>query len=117
MVRGAVQGIAAVALLFVGTLFVADHHDRETFLAVVAGFSMILAGMGIVVGVWFWTACSGDIRRLRYWHTITSQSESATIVAPVFVRAGVLALVLFPAALGLYHLVDNAAYDSWLYGS
>ncbi|MFG2030475.1 DUF6336 family protein [Streptomyces sp. NPDC048825] len=117
VVRGAAQGIAAVALLFIGTLFVADHHDRETFLAVVAGFSMVLAGIGIVVGVCFWTACSGDIRRLRDWGTITSQSESATIVAPVFVRAGVLALVLFPGALGLYHLVDNAAYDSWLYGS
>jgi predicted DNA-binding transcriptional regulator YafY len=32
-------------------------------------------------------------------------------------RNPVLALVLFPGALGLYHLVDNAAYDSWLYGS
>lgn len=39
------------------------------------------------------------------------------IMAPVLVRAGVLALVLLPGALGLYHLVDNAAYDGWLYGS
>ncbi|NGO10180.1 hypothetical protein G5C60_21955 [Streptomyces sp. HC44] len=117
VVRGAVQGIAAVALLCVGALFVADHHDRETFLAVVAGFSMVFAGVGIVVGGGFWAACSGDIRRLRDWRTITGQSESVTIVAPVFLRAGVLALVLFPGALGLYHLVDNAAYDSWLYGS
>ncbi|WP_220450458.1 DUF6336 family protein [Streptomyces flaveus] len=117
VVRGAVQGIAAVALLFIGTLFVADHHDRETFLAVVGGFSMVFAGVGIVVGVWFWTACSGDIRRWRDWRTITGQYEGVTIMAPVLVRAGVLALVLFPGALGLYHLVDNAAYDSWLYGS
>jgi hypothetical protein len=28
----------------------------------------------------------------------------------------VLALVLFPGAFGLHHLVDGTAYDSWLYG-
>lgn len=49
-VRGAVQGIAAVVLLFVGMFFVADHHDRETFLAVVAGFSAVLAGTGSCSG-------------------------------------------------------------------
>ncbi|WAU81950.1 DUF6336 family protein [Streptomyces sp. Qhu-G9] len=117
VLRGTVQGIAAVALLVVGMLFVADHHDRETFLAVTAGFSAVLAGTGIVFGVFFWTACGGDIRRWRDWRTITGQTGGVMIMAPTLVRVGVLALVLFPGALGLYHLVDDAAYDSWLYGS
>ncbi|MFI6494330.1 DUF6336 family protein [Streptomyces sp. NPDC050564] len=117
VVRGAVQGIAAVALLCAGTPFVAGHQDRETFLAVVAGFAAVLAGTGIVIGGFFWTACAGDIRRWRDWRTITGQTGGVMIMAPVLVRSGVLALVFFPGALGLYHLVDNAAYDSWLYGS
>ncbi|MGW3651662.1 DUF6336 family protein [Streptomyces sp. NPDC000878] len=117
VVRGAVQGIAAVALLCAGTPFVAGHRDRETFLAVVGGCSMVCAGVGIVVGAFFWTACAGDLRRWRDWRTITGQTGGVMIMAPVLVRAGVLALVLFPGALGLYHLVDNAAYGSWLYGS
>ncbi|MEH0424692.1 DUF6336 family protein [Streptomyces sp. B21-083] len=117
VVRGAVQGVAAVALLCAGTPFVADHRDRETFLAVVAGFSMVFAGMGIVIGAFFWTACAGDLRRWRDWRTITGQTGGVMIMAPALVRAGVLALVLFPGALGLYHLVDSAAYGSWLYGS
>ncbi|WP_225858714.1 DUF6336 family protein [Streptomyces albicerus] len=117
VVRGAVQGIAAVVLLFVGMFFVADHHDRETFLAVVGGFSAVFAGTGIVFGGFFWAVCAGDIRRWRDWRTITGQTGGVMIMAPVLVRSGVLALVLFPGALGLYHLVDNAAYDSWLYGS
>lgn len=115
--RGGVQGVAAVALLCVATPFIADHHDRETFLAVVAGFSMVFAGVGVVIGGFFWTACAGDIRRWRDWRTITGQTGGVMIMAPVLVRSGFLALVLFPGALGLYHLVDNAAYDSWLYGS
>ncbi|TQK42296.1 hypothetical protein FBY35_0008 [Streptomyces sp. SLBN-118] len=65
----------------------------------------------------FWTAYGGDIRRWRDVRTITGQTGCVMIKAPVLVRAGVLALVLFPGALGLYHLVDNSAYDSWLYGS
>lgn len=117
VVRGVLQGVAAVALLCAGTPFVADHRDRETFLAVVAGFSMVGAGMGIVVGAFFWTACAGDLRRWRDWRTITGQTGGVMIMAPVLVRGGVLALVLFPGALGLYHLVDSAAYGSWLYGS
>lgn len=117
VVRGAVQGVAAVALLCVGMFFVADHHDRVTFLAVVSGFSAVFAGVGIVFGGFFWAVCLGDIRRWRDWRTITGQTGAVTIMAPALVRAGVLALVLFPGGLGLYHLVDNAAYDSWLYGS
>ncbi|WP_461020639.1 DUF6336 family protein [Streptomyces daliensis] len=117
VVRGAVQGVAAVVPLAVSMFFVTDHHDRETFLAVVAGFAMVFAGVGIVFGIFFWTACGGDIRRWRDIRTITGQYEAVTIMAPALVRAGVLALVLFPCALGLYHLVDAAAYDSWLYGS
>lgn len=111
------QGIAAVALLSLGTPFVADHGDRETFLAVVAGFSAILAGVGIVIGAFFWAVCLGDIRRWRDWRTITGRTGGVSIMAPVLVRAGVLAVVLFSGALGLYHLVDNAAYSSWWYGN
>ncbi|MGW0476249.1 DUF6336 family protein [Streptomyces coeruleorubidus] len=36
--------------------------------------------------------------------------------APVLLRVGVLALVLFPGAFGLHYLVDGAEYGSWLYG-
>ncbi|WP_251022026.1 DUF6336 family protein [Streptomyces sp. ISL-10] len=115
VVRGAVHGIAAVALLAVGCLFVTDHHDRETFLAVVAGFAMVGSGVGIVFGGLFWAACAGDVRRWRDWRTITGQTGGVMITAPALVRMGVLALVLFPGALGLYHLVDNAPYG-FLYG-
>ncbi|MGX6744755.1 DUF6336 family protein [Streptomyces xantholiticus] len=117
VVRGAAQGIAAVALLSVAMLFVTDHHDRETFLSVAAGLSAVSAGVGVVIGAFFWAVCSGDIRRRRDWRTVTGQTEGVTIMAPALVRTGVLALVLFPGALGLHHLVDNAGYNTWLYGS
>ncbi|GAA3917175.1 hypothetical protein GCM10023084_80180 [Streptomyces lacrimifluminis] len=70
-----------------------------------------------MIGAFVWTACAGDLRRWRAWRTITGQTGSVMIMAPALVRTGVLALVLFPGALGLYHLVDDAAYGSWLYGS
>ncbi|MFF8833464.1 DUF6336 family protein [Streptomyces sp. NPDC015131] len=114
--RGALYGLAAVPLLGAGALFVGDHHDRMTFLAVVGGFSASLAAFGIVIGLFFWWACGGDIRRCRDWRTVRSQSASVTVAAPVLLRLGVLALVLFPGAFGLYHLVDAAGYDSRLYG-
>ncbi|WP_282702598.1 DUF6336 family protein [Streptomyces sp. CC219B] len=38
------------------------------------------------------------------------------ITGPAFVRVGVLALVVGLAGFGLYHLVDDASYGSWLYG-
>lgn len=117
VVRGAVHGVVAVALLAVGSLFIADHHDRETFLAVVGGFAMVGSGVGIVFGGLFWAVCAGDVRRWRDWRTVTGQTEAVTVMAPALVRLGVLALVLFPGAFGLYHLVDDAAYDSFLYGS
>ncbi|MEV3987494.1 DUF6336 family protein [Streptomyces sp. NPDC049837] len=114
--RGALYGLAAVPLLGVASLFVADHHDRMTFLAVVAGFAASLAGTAILFGLFFWWACGGDIRRCRDWRTIKGQSDSLTVAAPVMVRLGVLALVLFPGAVGLYHLVDGAGYGTLLYG-
>ncbi|UYQ65596.1 DUF6336 family protein [Streptomyces peucetius] len=117
VVRGAVQGLVAVVLLAVGSLFVADHHGRETFLAVVGGFAMAGSGVGVVFGGLFWAVCGGDVRRWRDWRTITGQTGAVTVMAPALVRLGVLALVLFPGAFGLYHLVDNAPYDSFLHGS
>lgn len=115
--RGALYGLVAVPLLGVASLFVGDHHDRMTFLAVVGGFAASLAGVGILFGLFFWWACGGDIRRCRDWRTVKGQTESVTVAAPVLLRLGVLALVLFPGAVGLYHLVDGAGYDTWLYGN
>lgn len=115
--RGALYGVVAVPLLGVASLFVADHHDRMTFLAVVGGFAASLAAVGMVFGLLLWWTCGGDIRRCRDWRTVKGQTESVTVAAPVVVRLGVLALVLFPGAVGLYHVVDSAGYDSWLYGS
>ncbi|MDQ1007208.1 hypothetical protein QFZ82_001693 [Streptomyces sp. V4I23] len=117
VVRGAVQGIAAVVLLAVVSLFVPDHHDRETFLAVVAGFAMVGSGVCIVFGGFFWAVCGGDVRRWCDWRTITGQTEAVTVMGPALFRLGVLALVLFPGAFGLYEVVDNAPYDSWMYGA
>jgi hypothetical protein len=117
VVRGVGHGIAAIVLLAAAMLFVTDHHDRETFLSVVAGFSAVSAGVGIVFGAFFWAVSCGDIRRWRDWRTLVGQTDAVTIMAPALVRTGVLPLVLFPGALGLYHLVDDAAYGSWLYGS
>ncbi|MGY0061667.1 DUF6336 family protein [Streptomyces sp. LZ34] len=56
---------------------------------------------------------------MRPWtrRTVTGQTESVTVAAPVLVRCGVVGLVLAPVALWLYGVVDEAAYDSWLYGS
>ncbi|MEU3895193.1 DUF6336 family protein [Streptomyces sp. NPDC045251] len=114
--RGALYGVAAVPLLGAASLFVGDHHDRTTFLAVIGGFAAAMAVVGILVGLFFWWACGGDIRRCRDWRTIRGQAGPVTVAAPVVLRIGVLALVLFSGAFGLYHLVDGAGYDSWLYG-
>ncbi|MFI7019977.1 DUF6336 family protein [Streptomyces sp. NPDC050164] len=114
--RGALYGLAAVPLLGVASLFVGDHHDRTTFLAVAGGFAAAMAVVGILTGLFFWWACGGDIRRCRDWRTVRGQAGPVTVAAPVLLRIGVLALVLFPGALGLHHLVDGAGYDSWLYG-
>ncbi|MFD5337482.1 DUF6336 family protein [Streptomyces hawaiiensis] len=114
--RGALYGLAAVPLLGVVSLFVGDHHDRTTFLAVAGGFAAAMAVVGILIGLFFWWACGGDIRRCRDWRTVRGQAGPVTVAAPVLLRIGVLALVLFPGAFGLYHLVDGAGYGSWLYG-
>ncbi|MFE5754465.1 DUF6336 family protein [Streptomyces massasporeus] len=116
MERGALYGLAAVPLLGVASLFVGDHHDRTTFLAVAGGLAGAMAAVGILIGLFFWWACEGDVRRCRDWHTVESQAGPVTVAAPVLLRVGVLALVLFPGAFGLYHLVDGAGYDGWLYG-
>jgi hypothetical protein len=88
-------------LLGVASLFVGDHHDRTTFLAVAGGFAAAMAVVGILIGLFFWWACAGDIRRCRDWRTVRGQAGPVTVAAPVLLRIGVLALVLFPGALGL----------------
>lgn len=114
--RGALFGMAALPLLGVASLFVGDHHNRRTFLAVVGLFAAFTAVMGIPLGLLFWSACGGDIRRCRDWHTVTGQTGPITVAAPVLLRVGVLAVVLCPGAFGLQYLVDGAKYGSWLYG-
>ncbi|MEU8828426.1 DUF6336 family protein [Streptomyces sp. NPDC048636] len=116
VLRGVLYGLAAIPLVAIGSLGVSDHHERMTFLAVTGGFAMVGGGVFTVAGLGLWAACGGDIRRCRDWRTITGQAGSATVAAPVLVRVGVLALVLFPGAFGLYHLVDSADYDSWFHG-
>ncbi|GAA2766497.1 hypothetical protein GCM10010103_55380 [Streptomyces paradoxus] len=115
--RGALYGLAAVPLLGVASLFVGDHHDRGTFLGVVGLLAAFIAVMGILLGLFFWWTCGGDIRRCRDWHTVTGQAGPITVAAPVLLRVGVLALVLLPGAFGLHFLVEGAEYGSWLYGS
>jgi hypothetical protein len=115
--RGALYGLAAVPLLGMASLFFGDHHDRTTFLAVVGWFAAFTAVVGILIGLFFWWTCGGDIRRCRDWHTVTGQAGPITVAAPVLLRVGMLALVLFPGAFGLHHLVDGAEYGSWLYGN
>ncbi|MEU1940638.1 DUF6336 family protein [Streptomyces coeruleorubidus] len=114
--RGALYGLAAVPLLGVASLFFGDHYDRTTFLGVVGFFAAVMAVVGILIGLLFWSACGGDIRRCRDWRTVKGQAGPVTVAAPVPLRIGVLALVLCPGAFGLHHLVDSAGYDSWLYG-
>ncbi|MEU6474496.1 DUF6336 family protein [Streptomyces massasporeus] len=116
MARGALYGLAAVPLLGMASLCVGDHHDRTTFLAVAGGLAGAMAAVGILIGLFFWWACEGDVRRCRDWHTLEGQAGPVTVAAPVLLRVGVLALVLFPGAFGLHHWVDGAGYDSWLYG-
>ncbi|MDG9711344.1 DUF6336 family protein [Streptomyces sp. DH10] len=115
--HGALYGLAAVPLLGVASLFVGDHHDRRTFLGVVGLFAVFVAVVGILLGLFFWWTCGGDIRRCRDWRTVRGQAGPVTVAAPVLLRIGVLALVLFPGAFGLHFLVDGAEYGSWLYGN
>jgi len=117
LLRGALYGLASIVVLLIAMLCVGDHSDREEFLAVVGGIALVFGGVFVVFGALFWAVCGGDIRRWRDFRSITSQWEGATIMAPAMVRCGVTALVLAPAAIGLYGVVDEAAYGSWLYGS
>ncbi|PPS69688.1 MULTISPECIES: DUF6336 family protein [Streptomyces] len=115
--RGALYGLTAVPLLGVASLLVGDHHHRRTLLGVVGLVAAFIAVVGILVGLFFWWTCGGDIRRCRDWRTVTGQAGPIAVAAPVLLRIGVLALVLFPGAFGLHHLVDGAEYGSWLYGN
>ncbi|MFD0415261.1 DUF6336 family protein [Streptomyces sp. NPDC127108] len=117
LVRGTLYGVAGNVVPLVGLGLVEDHAERRTFLAVVSGLGLIAGAFCLLVGLFFWSACGSDVRRWRDLRTITGQTEAVTVMAPALVRLGMTGLLLFPGAYGLYHLVDNAAYDSWLYGS
>jgi hypothetical protein len=114
--RGALYGLAAVPLFGLTSLFVGDHDDRRTFLAVLGLLAAFTAVVGILVGLFFWWTCGGDIRRCRDWHTVKGQAGPITVAAPVLLRVGVLALMLSPGAFCLHFLVDGAEYGGWLYG-
>ncbi|MFF4272775.1 DUF6336 family protein [Streptomyces sp. NPDC001536] len=114
--RGALFGVGAAAVLTVGMLFIADHHDREEFLSVVGGISLFFALGLLVFGALLWAISGGDVRRWRDVKTITGQNGAQFIMAPTCVRLGMAGLVFAPVAIGLYNLVDQAASDSWLYG-
>lgn len=49
--RGALYGLAAVPLLAAASLFIGDHHNRLTFLAVAGMLAAALAVSGILVGL------------------------------------------------------------------
>ncbi|MBT3164521.1 hypothetical protein HTV80_15595 [Streptomyces sp. Vc74B-19] len=112
--RGIVFGLLGVVPLVLVTMSISDHSDREEFLAVFSVLA-IFGAFFLVVGTGFWWLSKEDIRRLRDWSTITTQAASVTIIGPTFLRSGLCLLVLGAAAFGLYHLVDAAPYDSWLY--
>ncbi|WP_225627091.1 DUF6336 family protein [Streptomyces werraensis] len=113
--RGVVFGLLGVVPLVLVTLSISDHSDREEFLAVFSALA-IFGALFLVIGAGFWWLSKEDIRRLRDWSTITTQADSVTVIGPIFLRSGLCLLVLGAAAFGLYHLVDAAPYDSWLYG-
>lgn len=113
--RGALFGLVGTVPLAVTALCIADHHDRQEFLSIVSGIGLFGA-CSFVVGAGFWWASGGDIRRWRDWRTITGQTAAVTVVGPLFMRLGMLLVVLGVAAFGLSHLVDAAPYGSWLHG-
>ncbi|MFI9150159.1 DUF6336 family protein [Streptomyces sp. NPDC053367] len=115
VLRGAMFGVVGATVAAVAALAEGDHDERLEFLAGVSGMCLIGGGFLLLIGLYFWSACDGDLRRVRDWRSVTSQWEGPTVVTPVFVRLGALALVVAPAAIGLYQLVDGAPYGSWLY--
>lgn len=112
LARGVRFGLIGIVPLSVVAFCIADHHDREEFPSVVGGISLIFGAVLLVVGAGFWWASGGDARR---WRTIEGHTAAATVVGPAAVRLGALLVVLGPAAIGLYHVVDAAPYGSWLY--
>ncbi|MEU6260496.1 DUF6336 family protein [Streptomyces sp. NPDC047043] len=113
--RGALYGVGAAAAPCVGSLFISGHSERQEFLAVSGGLCLIMGGGLLAIGLFFWMCCGGDIRRWRDWRTVKGQNDAPTVVAPGRVRLGTAAVVASPAAIGMYHLVDRASFDSWLY--
>lgn len=111
--RGVALGLLGVVPLVVAALSISGHSDRREFLAVVGGVVGLFGACLLVVGVGFWWASAGDIRRVRDWRTITTQGAAVTLVGPLFLRSGLCLLVFGAAALGLDQLVAAAPYGSW----
>ncbi|MEV6395877.1 DUF6336 family protein [Streptomyces sp. NPDC051907] len=114
--RGVAFGLLGVVPLVAAALRITDHSDRREFLAVVSGLVGLFGAILLVIGAGFWWASARDVRRLRDWHTLTTQAASVTIVGPLFLRSGLFLLVLGAAAFGLYQLVADSPYGSWLHG-
>jgi hypothetical protein len=114
LLRGPVFGVGGTVVAAMAAPAVGDHSDREEFLGGVGALSLIGGGFLLLVGLFFWSACGGDIRRVRDWRSVTSQFDGPIVVSPVSVRLGALGLVVGAAAFGLYELMDAASYGSWL---
>lgn len=105
--RSLVVGLLGVVPLVVATLGVTDGSAREEFVTVVGFLAGLLGAGSTVTGAGFWWASAGDIRRMRDWGTVTTQAASITLIGPVFLRCGLILLVLAVASLGLYPLVAS----------
>ncbi|MER6674618.1 DUF6336 family protein [Streptomyces sp. NPDC000983] len=117
LLRGSLVGLCAAVLLpVVGLLFVGDHHDREEGFGVFGALVLFLGAGFLLLGLLFWLLSRADIRRLRDWGTITTQSASITLVGPAFVRVGLFGLILGLAGVAFSVLVGQASYGSWIHG-
>ncbi|MFF8675360.1 DUF6336 family protein [Streptomyces sp. NPDC015242] len=105
--RGVIFGLLGVVPLLVATLSISGSSDREEFLAVVGVLAGAFGLLLLVIGAGFWWLSAEDIRRLRDWHTLTTQAASVTIIGPAFLRSGLVLTVLGTAALVLNQFVDS----------
>nr|WP_272923045.1 DUF6336 family protein [Streptomyces sp. SID5464] len=100
----------------VASLFLGGHGGRRMFLAVVGLCAAFIAVVGTLPGLFLWWFRGGEVRRCCDWRTVRGRAGPLSVGAPVLMRVGVPALVLFPGVFGLHYLVGGAGYGSWLYG-
>jgi fatty acid desaturase len=115
--RGLLYGIAGAILLMASSLTVSDHDGRLTYLAVFAGFALVIGIVTASFGGFFWLASRNDVRRFRDWRPISGRYDGVAIMAPVMVRTAAFCLVLFIAGVAFYSLVSAARYGTSLGGS